>query len=229
MRIAMIPATARLLLCCTLLASPAAADPGAPDHDFAALLPGTVWEVVGREDAATGESSSASRTWRFKRGTMDDEGASDRVAGIPCAIRGNDIVLGPPINLTRRIEAFDGGTMTVSDGTARFHLEKRAGQAVPPEANPAAPAAERVDPFGPDETVRIEGKDVNLRATPSTKGKVVRKLKSGDLAQVMAIGAAETVGAWGRHHWVQVITLDKRGTEGWVFGAFLRVREGCSQ
>ena len=66
--------------------------------------------------------------------------------------------------------------------------------------------------------------DVNLRASASSSGKVVRKINAYDSVRIIEIGKKETIGSYGKNYWYKVNGYDAAkatGYEGWVYGAFL--------
>jgi|GEM_PF-1523516 len=67
----------------------------------------------------------------------------------------------------------------------------------------------------------IEGTNVNIRTTPSTKGAIVVQLNSGAICEIIEKGNMETIKG-SADYWYKI---RNNGKEGWVFGSFTSMKQ----
>lgn len=117
------------------------------------------------------------------------------------------------------------GDRTAWDDNRRVRLRRLAAPAQAVEIPPEPEAAPAETPF--PQGAWVDGDGVNLRAAPATDAESLGKLKRGEGLEVTGTGPLEAIGTSGRHPWYYVKVL-RSGKLGWVFGAFLKPIEGCS-
>lgn len=212
-----------------LLLAPSPSPAAEKGRDHAALLRDSAWAVTGREDLASGETAAPDRHWWFRGRFVEEREGGVLRRTSAWEADGPRLILGPPAGRTYVIEAFGTDTMVLRSDDERLHLSRCEEPAAEAEATAPPAGAGTVDPWAPGDAALVLGTNVNLRAAASTKGKVVRKLRGEERLDILEAGQEDSVGRFGRHNWFRVRVAGRRSVEGWIFGAFLRAAEGCSQ
>jgi len=131
----------------------------------------------------------------------------------------------------------DGDAAAETDATEPDPAETCEGRDADWPAQPAQPEPAQAEPArhvpggaaaGFPDGGFIFGKGVQLRADPMAESRSLATLRDLDNVQVLGTGPFQRIGKWGRHQWFKV-RVDRTGKTGWVFGAFVKPLEVCSE